>query len=324
MLGSKFPCFDLSAPDNISTHDHAADAPAHADWARVDAHRDALETSEILSAQRPDWVLVDHYAFDHRWHAQVRQQLSCRIAVIDDLGDRKLAADLLIDHNPHPDHATKYRHGIPAGTACCFGPNYALLGPDYEDAPRYEFHDVVRSIGIFLGGTDPRQFNLIALAACREIAMFRGPIEIATTSANPTLKALEEAVAHTEDVILSVDQRNLAQFFARHDLQIGAGGGATWERCCIGAPTVGLVCAENQLHSMPYLHDLEALDMVRPLGDWSGVRAADVAQAVAGLIANPSRRRRLSDKSRTLVDGRGAFRVAARIKKFGDSPCLAD
>ena len=52
---------------------------------------------------------------------------------------------------------------------------------------------------------------------------------------------------------IATDLPDLAGFFARHDLQIGAGGGATWERCCMGVPSVLVVAADNQNVVVPQL-----------------------------------------------------------------------
>jgi UDP-2,4-diacetamido-2,4,6-trideoxy-beta-L-altropyranose hydrolase len=326
VLGDRATLRLLPVPGVDAAPIQAADTPPHAAWAKVEWRRDALETAQMLAADPPDWVVVDHYAFDRRWHDDVRRRLGCRIAVIDDLADRNLAPDLLLDHNLHPDHAVKYRERLPAGTPCCFGPRFALLGPNYEAAPRYQVRNEVRSIGIFLGGTDPAQLSPTALDACRDGTGFTGPIEIASTGANPGLGALRDAAARIDGVTLTVDQADLAAFFARHDLQIGAGGGATWERCCIGAPTIGIVCADNQLHSMPHLHALGVLDMVETPGrTWDTVTAADIARTVARAIDEPPRRRQLSERSRALVDGHGAQRVAACMTKpEGSRECLAD
>src|SRR5699024_10550121 len=39
---------------------------------------------------------------------------------------------------------------------------------------------------------------------------------------------------------------NMAELMANSDLAIGAAGSTSWERCCLGLPTVMLVLAENQ------------------------------------------------------------------------------
>ena len=60
-----------------------------------------------------------------------------------------------------------------------------------------------------------------------------------------------------------------ADFFGRHDLQIGAGGGATWERCCVGAPSLTLPCSRNQQVVISALAELGILRTTEPPGDVS-------------------------------------------------------
>ena len=82
--------------------------PPHAAWAGVASEQDVADFAAGLAGWKPDWVVVDHYGFDARWHDAARSALDCRLAVIDDLGDRPLSADVLIDHNPSRDHREKY------------------------------------------------------------------------------------------------------------------------------------------------------------------------------------------------------------------------
>jgi UDP-2,4-diacetamido-2,4,6-trideoxy-beta-L-altropyranose hydrolase len=253
-----------------------------------------------------DWLVVDHYAFDARWHDAIRQAVGCRIAVIDDLADRPIDADLLVDPNWNADHFERYRPVLQRPTDSLFGPRFALLDPAYADAPKYRFQPGVRSIGIFMGGTDPGNATEAALAACRA-AGFAGPIELVSTEANPHLHRLRSLCAGTAGTTLSVGLPDLASFFARHDLQIGAGGGATWERCCIGAPTLAVVLAPNQLATIPALEQLGALRWSRSMepAAWSAY--------IARLLAAPEEREHLVRAARGLVDGLGASRVALRM-----------
>jgi spore coat polysaccharide biosynthesis predicted glycosyltransferase SpsG len=43
-----------------------------------------------------------------------------------------------------------------------------------------------------------------------------------------------------------VDIDNMAEVIANSDLAIGASGTTTWERCCLGLPSILFVLAENQ------------------------------------------------------------------------------
>lgn len=288
-----FDAAELALPD-------LGDRPAQSD----------AEAFAALSPDGTDWVLVDHYRLDASWHAEVRARLNCRIAVIDDLADRPLDADVLIDHNyvPSPGHRVRYRARMrrePQAWLC--GPRFALLGPSYRARTPMQVSQQVRSIGIFLGGTDPAELSATALRACREGGGFTGPVEVASTSANPNLESLRRSVAADPQASLLLDQPDLADFFARHDLQIGAGGGAAWERCCIGVPALTLCVADNQRAVIPALAELGALSSAVD----NSLEA--IGQALRPLLEDHARRQSLASQGRALVDGRGAERVALAL-----------
>lgn len=277
-------------------------AVPHAAWAGVDADADAVETVARLDGGA-DWVIVDHYGFGARWHRGVRAALGCRIAAIDDMADRDFDCDLLIDHNYARDHRAKYAGRLPETTPILGGPAHALLGSAFADAPRYAFSATVRSIGVFMGGADAANVSCTVLEAM-DATGFGGPVEVVSTSANPHLATLRQTVEGRPGATLSLDVPDLAGFFARHDLQIGAGGGASWERCCIGVPTLLLVVAENQRAVVP---DLAREGIVASI---DSLAPDEIAKAVGALVGDPDRRAELARRSRALVDGKGAARVA--------------
>jgi UDP-2,4-diacetamido-2,4,6-trideoxy-beta-L-altropyranose hydrolase len=286
----------------------AATEPSHASWARVDWRTDAKETAEALREWRPDWVVVDHYSFDARWHDAVRDMLGCRLLAIDDLADRALHVDILVDHNWAPDHRLKYSGRLRGTELLLGGPHYALLDEQYRSHPRYVFRETVRSIGICMGGTDLGRYSELALRACRTIVKFEGDIEVATTSANPHLVELRALCAAFPRTIVTVDQPNLARFFAAHDLQIGAGGGSTWERCCMGAPSIAMVMAENQRSVLLPLRVLGVVDVFE-----DSLTLERLGERIANLVLDAPRRHRMSEVGRALVDGFGAQRIAREV-----------
>lgn len=299
------PSIVLPAPQGVGS---PPDPVPHASWAGVGWQVDAIDTVAALRDTPVDAVLVDHYAFDARWHRAVATELGCRVFAIDDLADRDMAVDTLVDHNQSEDHLAKYRGRLPAGAALLGGPRYALLGPAYATARRYHFHDTVRSIGIFMGGVDVGNYCLLAVQACRD-AGFDGPLEVVAAGDHEHLQQLRSLAVDDARVTVSVDLPDLSAFFARHDLQIGASGGATWERCCIGAPSIAIVVAENQrmvvdpLRRSGVLHGIESVPPSR----------REIADSVRALIRDGKTRRALSQRAMALVDGLGAQRVAKHL-----------
>lgn len=297
-------------------HDPAQDdaGPARAASVSVPWAVDARETVHALQSLDPAWVVVDHYAFDARWHHAVRGELRCRLLVIDDLADRAIEADLLLDQNWVDDHRAKYLPWNQLNARLLAGPRFSLLAPSFRDAPRYRFRSEVKSIGIFMGGTDPEGASGWVLATCRRVG-FRGPIEVVSTSANRELRQLEAACSSMPPTTLTLDEPDLAAFFARHDLQIGAGGGAVWERCCIGAPSICLVLAPNQMATVPPLHRLGVLHAAALDGRFPLPDSQDLGDALTDLLGDPSKRQAICERAATMVDGRGAQRVALCMLK---------
>ena len=283
----------------------------HSQWAGVPQELDAEQTIAELRRQDPiEVMIVDHYSFAADWHVLVADALRVPVMVIDDLADRPIAGRWLVDHNYHPDHAAKYAGLLQGETAMLAGPAYAMLSERYARAHRYQYHREVCSIGIFLGGVDLPGDNLKVLEALEAIG-WAGPAEIVTTGANPALAELAAACEARAATKLSLDLPDLLEFFASHDLQIGAGGGSIWERCCIGAPTVTLICAENQRLSVPYLDDIGVVAGYDMLS--AGSSAQGLANLIQAIIANADRRAAMHEKGMVLVDGLGAARIAAAL-----------
>jgi UDP-2,4-diacetamido-2,4,6-trideoxy-beta-L-altropyranose hydrolase len=277
--------------------------PPHSHWAEAPSVLDASETSEALRQFAPHWVVIDHYSFDARWHEAVRQALNCKIAVIDDLGDRLLLGDILVDHNPDRDHRHKYARSLNHIGKLLGGPSFALLAPGYSKLKPIAVRDNVRSIGIFLGGVDAQNLSPMVLKACRN-AGFDGPVEIAATSAYTHLEALIRSVADDGSVTLSVDQPDLMHFFQTHDLQIGAGGGATWERCRVGVPAIVLATADNQRIVTSGLGRVSAALCL------DSFDSTPLVEQIKWLLADKELRVTLGTNASRLVDGRGCQRVA--------------
>jgi UDP-2,4-diacetamido-2,4,6-trideoxy-beta-L-altropyranose hydrolase len=271
---------------------------------------DVLSFVASLGDDLPDWVVVDHYRLDARWHSAVRQALGCRVLVIDDLADRRVSADIVVDHNPSTDHQVKYRDVLVRGARVFGGPRFALISSPYSTVVPREPAASVRSIGIFVGGTDPLGISGELLRVCRVDLGFEGEIEVVTTKANDGLAALRTACDGPLGARLSVDLPDLVGFYQRHDLYIGAGGGSTWERCCCGAPSLVVGVAENQRIVLAALETAGAALCVyldEPM------EFVPVRESLKRLLSDHQLRRESSIAARQLVDGNGSLRIAVAM-----------
>ncbi len=265
---------------------------------------------DTIGSEIPDWVVVDSYSIDARWHSVIRRTFGCRLVVIDDLADRPLAADMVVDQNFSPDCRAKYRGIVKPGTRILSGPKYALISSGYAAVTPREPSAMVRSIGIFLGGTDPLGLSGELLRICRTEVGFDGDIELVSTSANADLDRLRRACEGPLNAKLSIDLPDLIDFYQRHDVYIGAGGGSTWERCRCGVPALVVGVADNQRVVLDALGSLGAAMCVY----WWGASAlAAISGGLRRMLTDHQLRKIMGAASVELVDGNGALRIAVAM-----------
>jgi spore coat polysaccharide biosynthesis predicted glycosyltransferase SpsG len=107
--------------------------------------------------------------------------------------------------------------------------------------------------------------------------------------------------------------QNMAQLMADSDLAIGAAGSTSWERCCLGLPTVIVVLAENQRKSAVALEHSGSAKVLAALDDISRV-----LRSVFSLLTTTDALRQLSQTSCLITDGQGASRVKqALVERHG-------
>ena len=270
---------------------------------------DIAQTRSALAATDvSDWLVVDHYALDARWEQAMRTSAR-RILVIDDLADRTHDCDLLLDQNFTTESANRY-FGLTATDTCLLlGPRYALLRPEFGQRrkQRHSHDGSVRRVLICFGGADPQQHTLATLNALRTHAGRLDQIDIVIGLANTHREAIVAACVTLHNATLHCPAPDISALLAATDLAIGAGGSMNWERACLGVPTLAFGIADNQRQVMASL--IEA-GYVAGIPYMSSPDEARIAAWITCLLDNPALLRGLSVRSATLVDGRGAGRVA--------------
>jgi len=105
--------------------------------------------------------------------------------------------------------------------------------------------------------------------------------------------------------VCHVQTDRMAELMTTADLAIGAGGGATWERCCLGLPTLVLSTADNQKRQLVDAAKAGLVYTPDVDDDIEGV----IAKHVMTLIENPSLRTLISVNGMHAVDARGVSRI---------------
>jgi UDP-2,4-diacetamido-2,4,6-trideoxy-beta-L-altropyranose hydrolase len=319
-IGQKsFAVATLPAPDE-SRSPGATVADDYAAWLGVSSRDDAAETIEALDGEVPDWLVVDHYGLGRDWEQQLRRHAK-RLLVIDDLAGRAHDCDALLDQNFSGDGDRSARDAlrVPEHCALLLGPRYALLAADYQahrqlQPPRGA---PVRRVLIYFGGADPTNVTGLALAALCAPEFLHLSVDVVVGTNHSAREGLIAQAAGRPRTCVHGTRPNLADLMVGADMAIGAGGGTTWERMCLGLPTLVVSIADNQ---RPTCEALAAAGLIAYLGDAQSVDVNGLRAAVESVLNRPAQRAELCERGGA---GRWARRVSRRRRGARRRECRA-
>ena len=283
----------------------------------IAADEEALFTVPALAAsgfevRRPlpfpcDAVLLDGYGFaledERAWRGVVGV-----LAAFEDAPRRVRELDLVIDSSPLRI-AGDYAGLVPATAALLLGTAHAPVSEaflalrDMTLGRRRKECGVSRALVSF-GLTDPMGLCVPAAQALLAQQTFTR-VDIAVGTSAPGLAALKALAAREPRIVLHIDTPAMAQLTAAADIGLGAGGGASWERCALGLASIVMAVADNQADNIEALRRAEAAVIVESPDAFGA--------AIRRLVDDSPLRTHLSANAAVLCDGGGARRIAEAI-----------
>lgn len=267
-----------------------------------------VEVVEDRAEARVDAVVVDDYAVDAAGERRLRREARVLLAV-DDLANRPHEADILLDPGLGRVPAD-YAGLVRPETALLVGADYALMRPAFAAARDRvgEVRPSVQRVFVSFGLSDVGGVCAKAVAAIRPL-LPDARLDIALGSAAESLPALRRVASQDASIGLHVDAADVAELMLAADIGLGAGGGAAWERCCLGLPSAAVIVADNQ---RPVIEALDARGALLAVDMADGLWTTGLQEAVARL-GDADTRRRLRAAAMAACDGRGAERAAEAL-----------
>ena len=299
-----FKVHELSALDLDEGREHYTEVVAdYTHWFNVTQEQDAVETLDVLDSMCPDCLIVDHYGLDCDWENRLRPHVH-KLMVIDDLANRPHDCDLLLDQNYFGDGENRYEGLVPPTCTQLLGPRYALLRPEFAEARKKLRRRTgeIRCVFVFFGGTDPENFTGCALAALSDPELARLEVDVVLGKTNPNRASIERQVATRPNTNLYVQVKNIAELMVRADLALGAGGATTWERLCLGLPSIVTILSENQ---RKFSETLGKAGLQICLGNVKELSVSDLKFAALKRLKTVESNRRQSEQCLEVVDGKG-------------------
>lgn len=293
------------------------DAPhttAHAAWLGVSWQQDAEQTASQLVGSRTDWLVIDHYALDAAWEREIAPLVD-RILTIDDIADRPHECHALLDQNLGRQ-PQDYDGLVPRTTTRLTGPCYALLRPEFLDWREQSLarrqHAELKRILISLGGVDRTNVTGRVLKALTGTALPPDTMLDIVMGANaPALQTVKaQADALPFEATVSVNVSDMAERMCLADLSIGAAGSTSWERCCLGLPTIMVILADNQKMIGDALAEAGAALLFK-----EDSIPEHLAAFVNRLAQSPVELQNYARKASAICDGAGTKRLVTMMTK---------
>ena len=219
----------------------------YSSWLGVDEMQDATESIHSLVKEKPDWLILDHYALGERWEKALRPYVR-NIMVVDDLANRRHDCDLLLDQNWFDNMDTRYDDLVAEGCTKLLGPKYALLRPEFAKARKKlkVKSGKIERLLVFFGGSDLQNLTGKTLMALSEPDLAYLLVDVVIGENNTNRNDIQQLVQLREHTLLHVQAADMASIMSRADIAIGAGGATTWERMCLDLESHVIISADNQ------------------------------------------------------------------------------
>ena len=269
--------------------------------------QDADQTIEALKEMSPDWLIVDHYRLDKQWEQIMRPHV-IKIAVIEDLPGRNHNCDLLLDQNYSDRSNEAFSGQVPDACELLLGPRFALISEEFKRIRELKTkpNNELKRIFVFCGGSDPQNLTQQVIDELSIAELSNIAIDVVIGAQNKNFNRDASRKLKTNFEIHDAGSK-FAQMMRRADLAIGAGGTTTWERVCLGVPSVVVSIAENQ---NPACEKLGSDGLVNYLGAQASLRPGVIRDAVIEAKNNYASLFDQIERGQILVDGRGCERVA--------------
>ena len=274
---------------------------------------DANQTAKIITKHmaKSSWIIVDHYDLGFKWEKSIRKFVD-KIIVIDDLA-RRHDSDLLLDQNYNRCLKTRYNKLIPKKCVKLLGPRYALLRNEFSNLrknivkPRKNFKNVL----ISFGGVDPTNETGKVLSAIKILKPKKQFLEVNVVmgKSDKNKHKIKQLCSSIPNAKFYQNVYKIGKLICKADLGVGAGGSSTWERFCLGLPTIVSIVANHQKETTEALAKKNCLINAGLAKNLSVKKYVEIFENL-----DIKKLRSISKNSLKVVDGNGGIRVAKKIR----------
>lgn len=282
----------------------------HTDYKNMDCETGILVRQREFAAV--EGIVVDSYYATEGYLKTLSREK--KTVYIDDY-IKKRPCDAVINYNVFADESSYSGLMEDPSQKFILGPAYAPLRREFADAVPIEIKEKAKRVLFLAGGSDPAH---AALHFAKEIINRKDLMEyIIVTGAMSGDHSRINAMAARSGGRLRVlsNVKDMKSLMTSVDLTISAAGSTLYELCACGVPTLCYILADNQRLVAEGFKNKGAMIYAGDLRSDKDFYS-DLYDSVMKLADDLPGRRVLSEKARGIVDGNGAKRLAAELKRM--------
>ncbi len=273
------------------------------DWADMETELPLMK--KIIKEKNPSLLLVDSYRVTEKYFNELVPFI--KTAYMDDLNQIRWNVETLINYNIY---SVVFDYSYYEGTRLLLGPKYAPLREEFRSLPRHDVGEI-KHVMVSAGGADPEGITeKIIREVCPDWPEVK--FHFIVGALNPRINEIK--ALKKENIILHINEKNMSVLMRKCDIAISAAGTTLYELCAAGIPSIIFTLADNQLTAAKQFSEK---GIMVNLGDCrSNDRfIASLKDRLKDLMDDPGERKSLSINMQKLVDGQGADRIAAALKR---------
>ncbi len=268
---------------------------------------DWLNGREALLAtiENADSVFIDSYKADEDLYETVSSAAKTAVYFDDTMRINYpkgfvLNGAVFAEQMPYPERE---------GVTHLLGARYAPLRKEFWNVPAKVIRDDIETIMVTFGGSDMHELTARILKLLVETYPKLLKKVIIARGLRGT-GAIESLRDDKTELVYYPDAARMREVMLESDVAISAGGQTLYELARVGVPSIAVIVAENQSHSV---RSWEKVGFAEYAGQWDDDGVIGAIAAKMELLKSRSLREYKRNAGRSVVDGAGSSRVVREL-----------
>lgn len=313
----RFLCADAQSAALAREHGFSAEV-LESDYRDMESEFPALE--KLFGQKFPgnaNVILVDSYYVTDAYLEGLKA--FGRVALLDDLGERRFPADCIINYNACADRKRYERLYGDDGTCLVLGCRYAPVRDQFLNRG-YQVRGEVKKVLITTGGGD---VDNIAGQILDRIEDGNREYYLISGQFNSYFRELKELEKRRTNVHILHNVAEMGDLMEMCDLAVTAGGSTIYELAAVGVPFLCFSYAENQEALTEYIGE-------KNIAGFCGAYHRDregmlerLETLFLQLCSDYKKRKIFHDREQGMIDGGGARRLAEVLRRLSGTDAFS-